>query len=368
MLDSSFPLAQTWHKESSLPGLEDAAKEAFGNRPWQDRDWPGNIGRAVSPMDKQNVPERHPVPDYGNAPRHVISYGQAQYAAHEDVDVVQITPTTMTPEAARAYLTALWADPKLLFVEAHTFPSIRLNGAAGYFTVGGPVLAVPVHNAPKPKPVNPLARGRGNYATLLEPVDLTALTPLPVEVINTDGLEDADFAWVARHHASIGPNDIITGPLHLRDITALKYSTSGQAPRGGETLMVKLVGPDGVLGHFADTGAAHEAMADAIDARQYRDRRYLDDFAPAEHFADDYSIVPCLMKDGHEVTGKITSRLTAAQATVYTEVSTVQPSPALPVTGWLMAWHTADWHRNNTWVQLNQESEGPPLWRRDHWR
>lgn len=369
MLDTSFPLPQTWLEESSMPGLADAAEEAFGRRPWQDRDWPGNIDSGVSPVNKRNFEGIHPVPDYGTAaPRHVIAYGQQGYS-RDDVEIIQITPTTMTPAAASAYLTALWADPQLPFVTAHTFPSIRLNGAAGYFTVGGPALAVPIHNPPKPKPVNPRRRGgRGNYAALPVPVDLTSRTPLQVEVSNADGLEDADFAWAARHHASLGPYDILTGALYLRDIRALAYSTSGQVPGGGEDLKVKLMGPDGVLGYYEDTAAARAALADAVASRQYRNRDHLDDFTPFEHFADDYSIVPCLMKDGHEAAGKLTSYLTAARATVYTEVTTVPPAPALPVTGWMMSWHTADWHRNNVWVDLDPTSDGPLLRRRDSWR
>jgi hypothetical protein len=274
----------------------------------------------------------------------------------------------MTPEAAMAYLNALWTDPSLPFVAAHTYPSIKLNGAVSYFTVGGPVLAVPVHNPPKPKPVNPRRGGRGNYAALPVPVDLTALTPLPVQVSNTDGLEDADFAWAARHHKDLGPNDILTGNLHLRDVAVLDSITSGRAPAGGETLKVKLMGPGGVLGYFKDTVAAYAALRDAVGSRQYRDRDHLDDFTPADHFADDYSILPCMVKDGQEVTAAVTSRLTAARATVYAEVSTVTPKPALPVTGWMMSWHTADWHRNNVWVDLNPDPDGPLLRRSETWR
>jgi len=106
----------------------------------------------------------------------------------------------------------------------------------------------------------------------------------------------------------------------------------------------------------------------AVASHQYRDRNHLDDFAPTEHFAAEYSIVPCLMKDGHQVAVTLTSMLTAARATVYAEVTTVTARKALPVTGWMMAWHTADWHRNNVWVELDAEAEGPPLRRRDYWR
>lgn len=368
MLDSSFPLPQTWIEESSQARLADAAEEAFGRRPWQDRDWPGNIHRGISPMEKRNYHDSHPVPDYGeSAPRHVLSYEQP-LVGRDDVEVLQITATTMTPAAARAYLTALWADPSLPFVTAHTHPSVRLNGAVGYFTVGGPALAVPLHHPTEPPKIKPRARGRGNYAALPEPVDRTSLTPLPVEVSNPEGLEDADFAWAARHHQSLSQNQILTGTLRLRDIEPLEYSTNGRVPEGGETLQVKLMGPSGVLGYFEDTAAAHAALGDAVASRQYRNREYLDDFAGIDHFADDYTIVPCLMKDGRETTGTLTTRLTAARATVYAEVTTVTPSKKLPVTGWMMSWHTADWHRNNTWVERNKETAGPPLRLRDRWR
>lgn len=367
MLDSSFPLPQFWAEESSQPRLADAAEGVFGRRPWQDRDWPGNIDSGVSLMDKRNFSDSHPVPDYGTAsPRHRLVYGQSY--SRDEVDVIQVTPATMTPAAATAYLTALWADPELPFVAAHTYPSIKLNGSAGYFTVGGPALAVPLHNPPQPKAPNPRRGGRGNYAMMPGPLDLTALTPLAVEVSNPEGLDDADFAWAARHHRDLGPDDILTGRLHLRDITPLEYSTSGQVPDGREALRVKLQGPDGVLGYFDDTAAARAALEDAVGSRRYRDRDHLDDFTWADHFADDYSIVPCLMRDGHETAGTLTSRLTAARATVYAEVTTVRKKPALPVTGWMLAWHTADWHRNNIWVDMDTESGGPRMRRSDHFR
>lgn len=368
MLDSSFPLPQTWIEESSQARLTDAVEDAFGSRPWQDRDWPGNIRRGISPVDKRNYQDRHPVPDYGkSAPRAVISYENA-LAGRDDVEVLQITQTAMTPAAASAYLTALWADPLLPFVTAHTDPSIRLNGAVGYFTVGGPALAVPLHHPPEPPKMKSRGLGGGRRAAMPQPVDLTSLTPLPVEVTNPDGLEDADFAWAARHHHSLSQNQILTGNLRLRDIEPLEYSAAGRVPEGGERLQVKLMGPSGVLGYFEDTAAAHAALGDVVDDRQYRDRDYLDDFSGLDHFADDYTIVPCLMKDGRETTGTLTTRLTAARATVYTEVTAVTPRQKLPVTGWMMSWHTADWHRSNTWVDPNKESAGPHLRLRERWR
>lgn len=362
MTDLALPLPRTWFEESPQPALADAAEEVFGRRPAQDRDWPGNRGRGISPVLDRNGRRRQPVPEYGGAPRHVISYGQDG----NDVEVIQITPTTMPPEAAKAYLTSLWADPRLPFVAAHTDPSVDLNGASGYFTVGGPVLAVPVHTVPAPPAVNPRAGGQGNHAETPVPVDLTALTPLDIEVSHAGGVEDADFAWAARHHVSLGPNDILTGALHLRGIKALDYSTSGQLPRGGEVLMVKLMGPEGNLGYFPDTAAAHAALVGVLASRQYRDLDDLEDFSEMQNFTAGYGIVPCLMKGGREITGILTTRLTAARATVYAQVTTVVPDPALPVTGWRMAWQTAGRHENSAWVEFDPGSGGPPLRRRDH--
>lgn len=367
MLETTFPLPQNWIEESAKANLEDAVVEAFGSRPWQDRDWPGNVQRGVSPMDKNNFRTAHPVPDYGDAPRHVLSYEQGM-VGREDVEVVQITPTVMPPAAAKAYIKALWADPHMPFVTAHTFPSVELNGSVGYFTVGGPALAVPLHHPPAPEKARRRPGGRGNFAAMPEPVDLTTLTPLPVSVSNDDGIDDSDFIWAARNHPSLGLNDILTGSLRLRDVDWTECLPSGEISAGGEAFKIKVAGPSGVIGYFDDTASARDALEDAIHSRKHEDTDYLEDFTPLKRFTDEYSIVPCLVKDGKEVTKTLTTRLATATATVYGDVATVTPGAGLPITGWMMAWQTADWHRNNIWVDRNPGPTGPMLRRRDHWR
>lgn len=366
-----------------VPTLEEAALDLLtirneggmmSMRRIDDRDKPGNVHHARSALTNREAYRQPaaPVPIYDLETLHVVEVENlSRMSARDTHQIIAATHTPMSLPAAESFVDLMRWNPHHRILARHLASGIDLNGSDSYFAVNGPALAIPLTEPPKP----PRRRGGGKAPRIpkgwTDTVNFDGTRPLHLTVQNPYGVTITDFTRAADEHPDLAADDIVVDATALTDIaidtaaTETRTGRTGHAGDGLRTAYAVMVN-DHPVGYYDTVEEAHAAAVTVVN-RPPEDLTYLHDrFHNPFHTA--YEVQPVLLDaDGREARLTSSLRVTEATGTLHVRTETLTPPPTtpslgMPVTGWLLAWQTPDWHRHRTLLAYLLDENGTVLY------
>jgi hypothetical protein len=330
-------------------------------RNFDPRDKPGNIDAARSVLADRYDHRSAPTPSYDIAAVEVVEIESGNYRRVHDVhQLIAATRTTMSVAAAEAFINLMQFTPRHPLVGRHIAPGIDLNGSDSYIAVNGPALAIPVADPPKP----PRRRGGGKAAMppagWRDEPDLDGTRPLRTTVYNPYGVTISDFIHAAQTHADLATDELLVSATAITDITPAAASSKDRSEHGLRTAYAVMVN-EHPIGYYDTVEAAHEAAVATV-RQPPADLTYLTDRFH-NPFDTAYEVKPVLLDgDGREARLTSSLRIIEATATVHVRTEVLEADTDRPVTGWVVAWQTPDWHRNRALQDYLLDADGTVLY------